>query len=548
VSRTTRIRLRRSTLPALSAALAGLVTLMVGWLAPASGDAPSHLFQTWLFGQSGFELWNNYWYAGRYELVTYSVFYYPLAATVGQLAVLVPAAAVLSGSFALVTQREWGWRAARGPALAFAVTAPFVCMVAGVYPFIVGVACAALAVVALQRNLRPAFAVAVFATLGFSPLAFALLVALLGGIVLGQRQPLRVLRTNRFLFASVLGVFVAGVFMQRAFPTQGWYPYDPTDAAIVLGFSLAGFYIAGTSTRARSLRMLFAAYLALNLVAFLLDSPIGSNANRLFAIAGMPLLWLAANVSRTRSRLVVFPVLAAAVALQIGPWVRDAYSAWNSPASKAAYWQPAIDFLRTHPSPGHRVEAVATWGHWDAYYLARQRVPLARGWFRQDDFPQNGLLYDGESLTPGRYQSWLRSLGVRYVLLPDTALDYSAEAEARLLRSGRSGLREVGRAAHWTFYELPDATRIITGPLNVGAELLSFGNQRVWFHADGPGRFLIRVRYNPYWRAIVGDACVAPGRYGMTAVSVEHAGFVRLEITPGMAEMADAVSNRTPSC
>src|SRR4051794_23609421 len=85
------VRLRRVARPPLSASLAGGGPLAVGLAIPPSGDAPSHLFQTWIFRHSGYELWNNYWYAGRYEFVTYSVFYYPLAAAFGQLAVLVPA-------------------------------------------------------------------------------------------------------------------------------------------------------------------------------------------------------------------------------------------------------------------------------------------------------------------------------------------------------------------------------------------------------------------------------------------------------------------------
>ena len=71
---------------------------------PPSGDAPSHLFQTWLYRHAGFELWNNYWYAGRYEFVTYSVFYYPLAARFGPArGAGGPAAAALRRSFALVS-------------------------------------------------------------------------------------------------------------------------------------------------------------------------------------------------------------------------------------------------------------------------------------------------------------------------------------------------------------------------------------------------------------------------------------------------------------
>src|SRR5207237_715187 len=163
-------------------------------------------------------------------------------------------------------------------------------------------------------------------------------------------------------------------------------------------FSLAGLYIAGRSARARSVRMLFVVYLALNLIAFLLSSPIGSNANRLFAIAGAPLLWLAANLNRQRSRLLVFPILRATPALQ----------------------------------------------------------------------------------------AWLRSLGVRYVLLPDTKLDYSSVAEAKLLRSGQSGLVVVGRTSHWTFYELPRATPIVTGPVGVGAQLVLLQSDRVWVDVSQP--------------------------------------------------------------
>ena len=205
--------------------------------------------------------------------------------------------------------------------------------------------------------------------------------------------------------------------------------------------------MTGKSPRARSLRMLFVAYLILNLFAFLFKSPVGSNATRLFAVAGAPLLWLAANVSRQRSQVIVLPLLAATAALQVGPWIRDAYSAWGNPAASATYWRPAIDYLRARGDDQHRVEAVATWGHWEAYYLARAGFPLARGWFRQDDFPENRVLYD-HHLTAATYDHWLRVLGVRYVVLPDTTLDYSSAAEARLLRSGDSGLQLVWRSEH----------------------------------------------------------------------------------------------------
>ena len=116
-------------------------------------------------------------------------------------------------------------------------------------------------------------------------------------------------------------------------------------------------------------------------------------------------------------------------------------AASGDPAAHAAYWQPAVDFLREHLTPAYRVEAVDTAGHWAAVYLPRAGIPLTRGWFRQDDFPQNQVLY--AELDRADYLGWLRGLGIRYVVLTDAPTDYSAKAEALLMRSGHSGLKRV---------------------------------------------------------------------------------------------------------
>jgi uncharacterized membrane protein len=117
------------------AAVAGALAQIVYHGGPPGVDLPAHLFQTWLYSHAGFNLWNNYWYAGRYEFVTYSVLYYPVAAAIGQALATTIAAAVLAGSFASVSRREWG-SAATGPSLSFAATAPFILMVGGLYPFL----------------------------------------------------------------------------------------------------------------------------------------------------------------------------------------------------------------------------------------------------------------------------------------------------------------------------------------------------------------------------------------------------------------------------
>ena len=536
----------RARFAAVCSATAAVIAALVYYGGPPGVDLPAHVFQTWLYSHAGFNLWNNYWYAGRYEFVTYSVLYYPVASAVGQALATTVAAAVLAGSFASVSRREWG-SAATGPSVTFAVTAPFILMVGGLYPFLAGAAAGGAALVCIQRRWRAGFGIAVLATLGFSPLAFALLVALLAAALLGQPRPSAALGRHRAAFAAVVAVFLVAVLMERAFPSGAWYPYDLTDAAIVFGFSLVGLYITGSSPRARSLRMVFACYLALNLVAFLLKGPIGSNSSRLFVIAGAPLLWLAANVSRERSRLVVLPLLATALALQVGPFVRDAYSQWGDPASEASYWKPAEQLLATHPDLEHRVEVVATQGHWEAYYLAKHGIPLARGWFRQDDFPQNGPLYS-DNLTASKYRSWLRSLGVHYVLLSDASLDYSAIQEAALLRSGTSGLLPVARTRHWTMFALPDPTPLVTPPPGAKARLVKLAQGRVDLWTSGPGRYLVRVRSSPYWVASPSLTCVGSSADGMTTVTTPTGGYIRLTIDPAIEQVAETVGGAGSGC
>ena len=134
-----------------------------------------------------------------------------------------------------------------------------------------------------------------------------------------------------------------------------------------------------------------------------------------------------------------------------------ARSASTDPAHTTAFWAPAIGYLHSHLSVSYRVEAVDTAEHWAAAYLPDAGIPIVRGWYRQSDFPQNEILYDPK-LGPIAYEDWLRSQGVRYVLLSDAPPDYSARNEAALIRSGRTALVPVFRSAHVTVYELPNAT------------------------------------------------------------------------------------------
>jgi hypothetical protein len=294
--------------------------------------------------------------------------------------------------------------------------------------------------------------------------------------------------------------------------------------------------------------MVFVAYLGLNVATFLVHGPVGSNSTRLFSMAGVPLLWLAANVSRRRSWTVLAPMLGLALALQLGPAVRNAYSAWSDPATAAPFWRPAVQFLDARRSVQYRTEVVATAGHWEAFYLARRRIPLARGWYRQDDFPQNAVLYR-RAISGRAYRAWLRRVGVRYVLLPHAPLDYSAHAEARLLRSGRSGLRLVAALPHWTVFALPHPTPILTGEESVAdARVLQLGDARIRLWLPAPGGYELRTSFSPYWSTDQSNVCIAPGAAGMTHIETPRAGELTLEFEPTLGAMAAAATSETSGC
>ena len=92
----------------LSAAAAASIAALLAWLGPPGTDLAAHAYQRTLFLQHGFTLWNNFWYAGRYSFVTYSILYYPLAAFLGIKLLAVATIALASLAFAVVLWREWG--------------------------------------------------------------------------------------------------------------------------------------------------------------------------------------------------------------------------------------------------------------------------------------------------------------------------------------------------------------------------------------------------------------------------------------------------------
>jgi hypothetical protein len=502
----------------LAACAAASLASLLAWLGPPGSDLAAHAYQRALFLQHGFALWNNFWYAGRYSFITYSVLYYPLAGLLGIRLLAVATIATAALAFAVVIGREWG-PSARWSSRTFAVVWAGIVLSAA-FPFALGVALALLALWALQAGRSGRFACLAGLTLAASPVAFLLLALLLAGIALERRTARRSLVAPG---AVIAGAGVAEVFLWRAFPDGGRYPFSLVELAGTAAFSILGAALTWRVERARILSFVFVVYLAACVTAFLVPSEVGENIARL-RYAAIPVAVLALSLRHWRPRAVCVMALALAVWWNVSPLASSYAHAKGDPAADRAYWAPAIAYLHRHLTPSYRVEAVDTTGHWAAVYLPRAGIPLARGWFRQDDFPQNRLLYS--RLGPGAYLAWLRRLGVRFVVLTRAPPDYSARGEARLLVSRRSGLEPVLRARQLTIFEVPRPTRIVTGPSVGGASVLELTQTRVALQLREGGRYRVALRYSPYWRPSSG--CVAKREDGMIELVVPRGGLVRL--------------------
>ena len=521
-----------------AAAAAALASLLL-WLGPPGADFAAHAYQRSAFLKHGFTLWNNFWYAGRYTFVTYSLVYYPLAALLGIKLLAVASVAAAAFAFALILGREWG-SAVRWSSRTFAVVWAGIVLSAA-FPFVLGAALALCALCALQVGRRWLFGVLAVLTVAASPVAFLLLTVVLAGISFARWRDRRAFVVPAAFVVAMLATEAA---LWRLFPDNGRYPFSWQELLAVATFCVGGAALTWSVDGARVLRGVFVVYLVGCVAVFTVPSAVGENVARLRFVA-LPVAVLALSLRRWRPLPVALASLLLALSWNVTPLAFSFVKSENDPASAPIYWQPAIRYLQHHLSRSYRVEAVDTSGHWDAVYLPRAGIPLARGWFRQNDFPQNRVLYDDERLAPGAYLAWLRSLAIRYVVLTDAPVDYSARQEAELLRSGRSRLEPVFRSTHITIYSVPSPRPLVTGP--APATVVELTQTRLTLRVDGAGTYRVAIRYSPYWMASTG--CLDPGRDSMIRLRTSGAREIRLRFHVNARRAFAALAGRHPqSC
>jgi hypothetical protein len=503
-------------------ALAVSIPLAAAYLiaSPPSGDLAAATYRARLFGRVGFTLWDNGWYGGHY-LPGYSLLSPALGTLLGERLLLALSVVAAAGLFGLLVERAFAPAAARVAAGSFALG---ICveLLSGRVAYDLGLAVGLLALVALQRG-RPRTAVGLaLLTSAASPVAGAFL-ALAGlAAALASRR-----RWGVALAAAALAPIV---LFTVAFPEGGWEPFAPSvfwpGVAGVLAIALLVPRLGGELRPRTAAALRWGAWLyAVALVgSYLLRTPVGSNAARLGELVATPLVAGALWERRRLALALLAPVL---LYWQLETPISDVSELVGDPSVNASYYAPLVAELRgLAGGMPLRVEVPQTGAHWESVYVPEQgSIELARGWERQLD-TRYGALFYGSRLTAASYRAWLAENAISYVALPDVRLDFSGEAEGRLIARGLPYLREVWRAAHWRLFAVRDATPLAQRP----AVATAIGPDSLTLRTPAGGRFEVRVRFTPYWALLGGAGCVSEAPGGWTLVQSDGAGTIRVGI------------------
>jgi len=487
------------------AAAVAAAYLLVG---PFSADLAAHTFRAELFGREGFALWNGQWYGGHH-LPGYSLLFPPVAWALGPRLAGAVGAVAAAALFAALVRGRWGARAELG-ALWFAALGTASLLCTGRLAFGFGLAVGLASLLALQRGRRAAALVLALATALASPVAALFLgLAAAALVVAGSGR-----RTGLALAAAALGPVA---LLAVLFPEGGTEPFAPSSFWPVIVFAVLALPVLGREERV--LRAGVVLYGVAALAFFVVPTPVGGNAARLGPLLAGPVAAAVLLSARRRRSLALLAV--PLLAWQLTAPVLDLRTAAGDPSVHAGYYAGLLAFLGRQGGPPARLEIPFTRLHWEAARVA-PTAPLARGWERQLDRRFDGLFY--APLTPAAYHRWLDDLAVRWVALPDVALDASAAQEARLLRAKLPYLRPVWRDAHWRVWELRRRRPLARGP----ARVTSYGPDAVVLRARHAGRVDLQVRWTRWWALAEGRGCVSAAPEGWTRLDLRAAGPVRL--------------------
>jgi hypothetical protein len=313
---------------------------------PPGVDFAAHVYQRALFIQHGFSLWNNFWYAGQYSFITYSLLYYPLAAWLGIKLLAVATISMSALAFAVVVLRQWG-ADARWSSRTFAVVWAGIVLTAA-FPFALGTALSLLAIWALQGRRLWRFSLFAVLTLAASPLSFLLLALVLLGIAIGRHTD----RRTVVVAGIAVGILGLGeVALWRIFPDNGRYPFSIWELLGAFVFCGFGIVLCWGIDRMGALRFVFPVYAVACTLAFAIPSDLGDNVLRVRYIA-FPIGVLLVAMRQWRPRIVCLVGLGLALAWNVSPFVGSVTASSGDPTASAAFWSPAITYLHERALAG----------------------------------------------------------------------------------------------------------------------------------------------------------------------------------------------------
>jgi hypothetical protein len=468
------------------------------------GDFAAQDYRVWVFRTHGFLIWDVNWYGGHSDL-GYSVLFPVIGAVLGTVPATALACVASTVLFGKLVGRSSSWASVLSR-LWFAV---FVVgdLIIGRAPFACSVT-AGLAAVLFVRRQQPWLALGAAAVTSlFSPLG-ALFLLLIGAAwlpSLGWRR------------AAPFAGALSGLAVAALLGDGGRFPFPWTAFVGQLAIVVIGLIVTPKHQRTVLRALVF--YGASCIALFLVPNPVGGNMARLAGIiVGPAAAFVLLRAGRVRSLLVVALPL---VIFQLQPIISAVASAAGDLSTKPLYYQGMMRFLSEHEQPLGKVEIPFTKDHWEATYVAEQ-VPLARGWDRQIDLSRNAVLY--APMTADTYANWLHDNAVRYVALPDAALDTGGQAEAAVLRHPPAWLKQVYADQHWRIWEVTNATPLATGAATITA-LTSNGFTLAAAHA---GATVVRLRWSRQWHIESGNACLVEADGGWTMVVSMQPGEVKV--------------------
>ncbi len=343
----------------------------------------------------------------------------------------------------------------------------------------------------------------------FGLAALATAASPVAGLFLGLVASALWLRGRR---SASLALGVAPVIVVAAtalvFPFFGVQPFSWPMALLPLALAGAGWCLLPRAWRLP--RVLCAVYAAAVLVVWVVPTPIGTNVTRMSLLFGGVALVAAASgrwwtstaaqrFGRPAGRLLLGAAILTASGWQVvtaGQDIRGQASAATLDGNVLAL----VDHLNDGDADLGRVEVVPSKSHREASALAPY-VNLARGWNRQADVARNPMFYRTKHpFTPHQYERWLRSWGVRFVVLPVSTPDYASLREAQLVRSGLPFLHRVWSDEIWTLYEVTEPAPMASAP----ATLIDWNAAAATVSVPTAGSTVLRIAWSP-WLSIVDE-------------------------------------------